>query len=97
LLLDVSGHLVLEEKPQQQYTVIATVEARGETLFDSFDGLRRRLIVEAAKLGGDALILGPKSTPWRFIVTPTALIKSDRRELAAEVIVFSQPSEGVHR
>ena len=83
--------LVLEEKPQQQYTVIATIETRGETLFDSFDDLRRRLIVEAAQIGGDALILGPEKTPWRFITTPTALIRSERKELAAEVIVYAEP------
>jgi hypothetical protein len=83
---------VLLEKPQQPYTVIATIESRGETVFDSFDDLRRRMIVEAAQIGGDALILGPESTKSTFLIIPPALIKSDRKELTAEVIVFNRPS-----
>ena len=71
--------------------VIATVEVRGETPFDGFDDLRRKLIAEAALVGGDALIVGPESTRWRFIHHPTALIRSETKELAAQVIVFSRP------
>ena len=82
---------VLLEKPQQPYTVIATIESTGETVFDSFDDVRRKMIVEAAQIGGDALILGPESTKSTFIILPTALIKSDRKELTAEVIVFNRP------
>jgi len=81
---------VLLEKPQRPYTVIATIESRGETVFDGFDDLRRKMVVEAAQLGGDALILGPESTKSTFIIIPTALIKSDRRELTAKVIVFNR-------
>ena len=85
--------VVLLDKPQQHYTVIATIEARGETLFDSFDDLRRKLIAEAALVGGDALIVGPESAEWSFIHHPTALIRSDRKRLNAEVIVFRQPPQ----
>jgi hypothetical protein len=83
---------VFLERPQQPHTVIATIKGRGESVFDSFDDIRRRMIVDAAKIGGDALILGPESTKSTFIITPTALIKSDRKELTAEVIVFNRPS-----
>ncbi len=82
---------VLLEEPQQPYSVIATIESTGETVFDSFNDLRRKMIAEAAQIGGDALILGPKSTKSTFIILPTALIKSDRKELTAEVIVFNRP------
>ena len=81
---------VLLEKPQQPYTVIAVIESRGETLFDSFDDLRKEMIGEAGRLGGDGLILGPASTDSEFIFTGTAMIKSDRRRMTGEVIVYNR-------
>ena len=85
--------MVFQEKPQQQYTVIATINTRGETLFDSFDDLRRRLVVEAAQIGGDAVILVPESTESNLIFLPTGfLIISETRQLAAEIIVFNRRS-----
>jgi hypothetical protein len=83
---------VFLERPQQPHTVIATIQGKGESVFDSFDDIRRRMIVDAAQIGGDALILGPESTKSTFLILPTALIKSDRKELTAEVIVFNRPS-----
>ncbi len=83
---------VLLEKPQQPYTVIAVIESNGETVFDSFDDLRNEMIAEAAKLGGEALILGPESTDSEFIFTGTAMIKSDTRHLTGEVIVYDRAS-----
>jgi hypothetical protein len=79
---------VLLEEPQQPYTVIAEIESNGETIFDSFDDLREEMIAEAAKLGGEALILGPETTDSEFIFTGTAMIKSDRRRLTGKVIVY---------
>jgi lipopolysaccharide export system protein LptA len=79
---------VLLEKPQEPYTVIAVIESNGETVFDSFDDLRKEMIAEAAKLGGEALVLGPESTNSEFIFTGTAMIKSDKRNLTGEVIVY---------
>jgi hypothetical protein len=81
---------VLLEKPEQPYTVIAVIESRGETVFDSFDDLVKGMISEAAGLGGEALILGPKSTDSEFIFAGTAMIKSDRRKMTAQVIVYGQ-------
>jgi hypothetical protein len=80
---------VLLEKPQQAYTVIAVIESHTETIFDSFDDLRKEMIGEAAKLGGEALILGPQSTDSEFIFTGTAMIQSDKRRLTGEVIVYA--------
>lgn len=85
---------VLEEGPDQPYAVIATIESRGETIFDSFADLRRRMVTEAARLGGDALILEPESTESTFLIvhsTFPALIRSDVRELSGKVIVLGPP------
>jgi hypothetical protein len=80
----------LLEKPQQPYTVIAVIESNSETVFDSFDDLRKEMIAEAARLGGEALILGPESTDSQFIFTGIAMIKSDKRNLTGEVIVYDR-------
>ena len=79
---------VLLEAPQQPYTVIAVIKSNTETVFDSFDDLREEMIAEAAKLGGEALILGPEATDSEFIFTGTAMIQSDKRKLTGEVIVY---------
>ncbi len=81
---------VLLEAPQQPYTVIAVIESNTETVFDSFEDLRRAMVAEAAKLGGEALILGPEATDSDFILTGTAMIQSDRRGLTGEVIVYGR-------
>ena len=81
---------VLLEAPQQPYTVIALIESNTETVFDSFDDLRREMVAEAAKLGGEALILGPEVTDSEFIYTGTAMIQSDKRKLTGEVIVYER-------
>jgi hypothetical protein len=79
---------VLEEAPSRAYTVIATIEAGSDLVFDSFDDIRDEMVVQAAELGGDALIVGPDSTETRFILTGNAMIRSDSRRLLGEVIVF---------
>jgi len=83
---------VLLEQPQQPYTVIAVIESKGESVFDSFNDLRKEMIAQAAELGGEALILGPESTDSEFIFTGTAMIKSDRKNLTGEVIVYDRAS-----
>jgi hypothetical protein len=79
---------VLLEEPQQPYTVIAVIESKAETVFDSFADLREEIIAEAARLGGEALIVGAETTNSEFIFTGTAMIKSDRRRLTGKVIVY---------
>ena len=81
---------VLEEAPSRAYTVIATIEAGSDLVFDSFDDIRSEMVAEAAKLGGDALILGPEATDSEFIFTGTAMVQSDTRRLSGEVIVYEQ-------
>ena len=60
----------------------------GKTVFDGADDLRAHLQAEAAKLGGDAVIVRSESTDTEFILTGTARIKSDIRRAVGEVIVF---------
>ena len=48
------------------------------------------MISEAARLGGEALILGPEDTDSEFIFTGNAMIQSDERNLTGEVIVFDR-------
>jgi len=81
---------VLLEKPDQAYTVIAVVKSSTSTVFDSFDDLRRKMIVEAAMLGGDALILGPESSASTPIFNTVGFVMSERKDLTGEVIVFDR-------
>jgi hypothetical protein len=80
--------IVLIEEPQQPYTVIAVIESKGKSVFDGFDDLRKEMVAEAAKLGGEALIVGPESTDTKFIFTGIVMIRSDTRNLTGEVIVY---------
>ena len=81
---------VFLEKPPRPYKVIAVIEADGKSVFDSFDDLRESMVSEAAKLGGEALILVSESTDSEFVFTGNAMIESDKRSLIGEVIVFEQ-------
>jgi len=85
---------VLLEEPDQPYTVIAVIESRGESVFDSFGHMRDAMVAEAAQLGGDALLLAQQVTDETFILAGTALIKSDRKRLTGKVIVFGQAPSG---
>jgi hypothetical protein len=81
---------LLLEKPDEPYTVIAVIDAKTGTVFDGFDDLREEIVAEAAKLGGEAVILGSESTDTAFIFTGIAMIQSDTRKLSGEVIVYEQ-------
>jgi len=82
---------LLLEAPQRPHTVIAVLESKGESVFDSYADLRRELVAEAAKLGGQALILGPESADVDFIFTGITMIRSERKKLTGEVIVYGAP------
>ncbi len=81
---------LLLETPNEPYTVIAVIDAKTKTVFDSFDDLREAIVSEAAKLGGEAVILGSESTDSEFIFTGIAMIQSDTRKLTGKVIVYEQ-------
>ncbi len=78
---------VLAEEPDRPYKVIAVVEASFEGALKGFDDLRREMIGEAARLGGDAMILGPESKKIGVIFIPTP-IYFDRKKLTGRVIAF---------
>jgi hypothetical protein len=78
---------VLLEEPAKPYTVIATVESSTEEVYRGFDDLRREMVAEAARLGGDALILSPEATKSHVIFVPTPIFW-DEKKLTGEVIVF---------
>ena len=84
---------VLEEAPDCPYTVIAHLESRSDDVFHGYDALRRKLVEEAASLGGDALILGPEDSQSQPIFLVTGMIMSERKLLEADVVVF----EGAER
>jgi hypothetical protein len=76
--------------PDTSFAVIAVVESRSDAIYEGFDDLRERLVTEAAKLGGDAIILGSEDTQHSVLITATAQIHTTMKKLAAEVIVFTR-------
>jgi hypothetical protein len=79
---------VLTEAPDGPYTTIAMVEASTGTVFKGFDDLRRKLIAEAARLGGDAVIIGEEGKESGVLFTGTAQINTEEKKLSGRVIVF---------
>jgi hypothetical protein len=79
---------VLTEAPEEPYTTIAEVEASTSTVFKGFEDLRRKVIEEAARLGGDAVIIGEESKQSGVLFTATAQIHTEEKKLTARVIVF---------
>lgn len=83
----VDSLMVLDEQPDEPYTVIAVVESSVDGALKGFDDLRREMVSEAARLGGDALILGSESKKTRVIFVPTPIFY-DEMTLTGEVITF---------
>jgi len=79
---------VLDRVPDQPHRVIARLALRAESVFTSFDDLRVKIVGQAAQLGGDAVVVGPKSKETEFIILPTGVIPSERKRLTAEVLVL---------
>jgi hypothetical protein len=79
---------VFEEAPGRSYTVIARIKSQTGNVFEGFDDLRAKVINQAAQLGGEAVIIGPKSKETEFIILTTGMIPSETKKLSAEVIVF---------
>lgn len=79
---------VLSAEPEEPYTVIAVIESSFEGALKGFDDLREEMIIEAARLGGDAVILGPESKKSGVIFVPTPIF-FDKKKLTGEVIAFN--------
>lgn len=84
--------VVYLDQPDQPYTVIAVIDASYEGALKNIDDLRRKMIIEAADLGGEALILGAESRESRVIFVPTPIF-FDRKELRGQVITFDRQGE----
>lgn len=82
--------LVFSDEPDRPHIVIAVIESKTGAVYQGFDDLRRKLVAEAAKLGGDAIILGTEGKESTMLITATGQIHSDEKELTAKVIVFSR-------
>jgi hypothetical protein len=80
--------VVFEEAPARPYTVIARVDSRMGAVFQDFNDLRAKIIDQAARLGGDAVILGVESTKTDFLILTTGLIPMEKKMLSGDVIVF---------
>ena len=80
--------VVLDRVPDQPHQVIARISLRAETVFTSFDDLRAKIVVRAAQLGGDAVVVGPESKESEFLILPTGIIPSERKTLKADVLVM---------
>jgi len=80
--------VVFEDAPERPYTTIARIESQVGNVFKSYGDLRAKIIDEAARLGGEAVILGPESKETQFLILTTGMIASEKKKLAGEVIVF---------
>jgi hypothetical protein len=74
---------LIAQEPQQPYTVIAIISARAQLRFGD---ARERLLKEAAKLGGDAILLDTAS------LTRVGGDDSERTQITGKVIVFDRTS-----
>jgi len=76
---------LIAQEPQQPYTVIALVTVRSGATSAQSD--QKRLLKEAARLGGDAVLLGIGSLTF----VPTGGENGGtRRQLSGKVIVFDR-------
>jgi hypothetical protein len=80
---------ILLDEPKQPYRSIALVEVTGE-LGASLQRMGRRLASEAAKLGGDAVLVTHRSAVSGTTIGPAGESFSDSR-LMGKVIVYLQP------
>lgn len=79
--------ILLLQEPDRPYRVIATLESSVDGALRGFDDLRQEMIVTAARLGGDALVLGPETKKTRVLFVPTPIFY-DEMTLTAEVVAF---------
>ena len=78
---------LIAQEPQQPYTVIALVTVRVDQLLGSQQDGRNRLLKEAARLGGDAVLLGDGSMTR---VGTGGEYGGSELQLTGKVIVFNR-------
>jgi len=78
-----SSIALLGQEPTRPYKVIAIVSARSPGVGDDVSQVRQRLLKEAAKLGGHAVLLDNSS------LTTVGGDENARQQLTGKVIVFT--------
>ncbi len=83
---------LLLDEPKQPYVAIAVVVASDEGWGLSLDKIKDKLIKEAARLGGDAVIIGRESKEAGAVFTPVGntfyAVPFEETKLVGKVIVF---------
>ena len=85
---------LIAQEPQQPYTVIALVSVRADRLLGSQGDAQRRLLKEAARLGGDAVLLGTGSLTR---VGTGGEYGGSQLQLTGKVIVFDRGARSNQR
>jgi len=81
---------VLLERPDTPYVSIALIVASDEGWGGDLDDLRNKLVEEAAKLGGDAIILGLPSSDTGFMAIGSQVYATELKGLSAQVVVYER-------
>lgn len=86
---------VLLEEPAQTYQAIALIEVSDQSWGLSLESLAKKMRTEAAKLGGDAVIIGSQSTESGAVIVPIGNMwyagATEEKKLVGKVIVFADP------
>ena len=81
--------LLLEEAPSIPYRALARIEVRDRGRGVSVETLRAQLAEAASKLGADAVVLEPTSTPRGVFVIPGIISVYDDLMVAGTAIAFT--------
>jgi len=86
---------VLLEEPARSYQAIALIEVSDQSWGLSLESLAKKMRTEAAKLGGDAVIIGSQSTESGAVIVPIGNMwyagATEEKKLVGKVIVFTAP------
>ena len=81
--------LLLEELPSTPYRALARIEVRDRGRGVSVETLQAQLVEAASKLGADAVVLEPTSTPRGVFVIPGVVSLYDDLTVAGTAIAFA--------
>jgi len=85
---------LLLEQPPVPFTAIALIEVSDQGWGLSLETLRRKLVVEAGKLGGDAVILSRRTTDAGAVLMPVGnqfwAVPFTESGLVGQVVVFAR-------
>jgi len=81
---------LLLERPDTPYVSIALIEVSDEGWGMSLESLREKLVEEAAKIGGDAVILRQTDSDGTIIPVGQTFISLEVKGLSGQVIVYER-------